>query len=399
VLTFVTNQPSLLFLQDATGGVCVVGPRDPIVRRLLRPGAVIEVEGVTAAGRSVPYVSPRGREPLGIAVVDNGPPLSPRRLTVADLSPKSHGELVEVQGVVRSVRTESVGPQQDALVLAIAAGGERRDVAWLNWGAAAGLPAQWVGATMRVRGVFNAAVPDKQPVAAMRLLVGAARDLHVVAPAAPVVALPVTPAADLGPGDGGAVRHRVQGVATLHVPGRGTYVQDDSGGLWVDAVAGPPAAAAPRGGEKVEAVGFAARRAGVPVLEDAVVRSLGPTPLPAAAAVTAEQAMGGAFHARLVRMDALVLEVSRLAEGSTLVLQAGERVFLARLAAGGDAQPDLPLAENSWVRVTGVCVNNRPPDAADADARPVSFHVMLPGPERSRSSARTVGGRWSGCWW
>jgi signal transduction histidine kinase len=161
--------------------------------------------------------------------------------------------------------------------------------------------------------------------------------------------------------------------------------------LWVDAAA-TVAAATLRPGTRVEAVGFAARRAGVSLLEDASFQPLGPAPLPAAAAVTADQALSGAFHARLVRMDALVLEVSRLAEGSTLVLQAGERVFLARLTAAGAAgenQPDLPVAENSWVRVTGVCVNNRPPDAGDAtdagggdaDVRPVSFHVMLPGPE------------------
>ena len=65
-------------------------------------------------------------------------------------------------------------------------------------------------------------------------------------------------------------------------------------------------------------------------------------------------------------------------EGPTLVLQSGEKVFLARSAAptpGGMAG----VAENSWVRVTGVCVNNRRPGWEESASlpRPVSFHLLL----------------------
>jgi signal transduction histidine kinase len=80
-------------------------------------------------------------------------------------------------------------------------------------------------------------------------------------------------------------------------------------------------------------------------------------------------------------MEALVLEVSRLTEGTTLVLQSGDRVFLARLADFPSAGAfELPRQE-SWVRLTGVCVHNRLPSAqgpapAPSD-HPLSFHLLL----------------------
>jgi signal transduction histidine kinase len=419
-LTYIANQPSILFLQDATGGVAVIGPRDPAIRKQLRPGAQIEVEGVTAAGRQVGYVAPRGREPIAITVLDGVAPMAAAPVAVTDLlaSTRHHGELVEVQGVVRTVRTEAVGPTtpQDALVVTLAAaGGGRLVAAWVPWPPTAPVPAAWVGATVRFRGVFNSAGPDKQPVATMRLLLGGKADALVLTSAPAAVATPVA-GVDAAAGDEeNARRARVAGAVTLVVPGRGMYVQDDSGGVWVDtadagggpaadavrtassatppagapsaavpaagaSTAGSPAlpAAVPKVGDAVEVVGFPARRAGAAVVEDAVWRTTGRAPPPAPVALTADAALAGGYHARLVAVDALVLEVSRLSEGPTLVLQSGERVFLARLADPGDARPLAGVAENSWVRVTGVCVNNRRPADGGLAGQPVSFHLLLP---------------------
>jgi signal transduction histidine kinase len=73
-----------------------------------------------------------------------------------------------------------------------------------------------------------------------------------------------------------------------------------------------------------------------------------------------------------------------------MVLQSGERVFLARVAGAGGAGSAAaaaldPFRPDSWVRVTGVCVQNRLPDS-DAAAggggatSPVSFHLLLGSP-------------------
>lgn len=392
-VTYVANLPNILFVQDETGGVCVLGPRDPAVRKALKAGARVEVEGVTSPGRLVPCVVARGREPIAITASDERPsPASPRVVTLADLtSPRRHGELVEARGVVRSVRTESLGAntQQDALVLTVASGGARVEAAYLAWPAATPVPTQWVGATVRLRGVFNSAVPDKQQVAGMRLLLNLRTDVQVVAAAATTAGMDATPAADVASAADEADPRRIKlrGAVTLVSAGKGMYVQDATGGVWVDAADRPAMSAAGslKVGDGLEVIGFPVRRSGAALVEDAAYTVTGPAKLPDAPQVTADEALAGGHDGRLVSVDALVLEVSRLTEGPTLVLQSGERVFLARLADAGPA--DSPAAagslagvsENSWVRATGVCVNNRLPDRpAAADARPVSFHLLLP---------------------
>jgi len=385
-ITYLANQPSILFLQDGTGGICVFGPREPTIRRALRPGVLIEVEGVVAGGQGGPYLTTRSREPLAITVLDESRAVEPAQSTVASLlALRSSGDLVEVQATCRSVRIESFGPNQDALIVSLADGGQRLELAYLNWNAATGnIPRNWVGAVLRVKGVFNSVIPDRQQIAAMRLLMSNIRDASIVRPATPADELPITPAAAVGTVPPDQARTRLQGVVTLAVAGKGMYVQDQSAGVWIDAPRSAPAP--PRTGERVNVVGFPGRRDGAVQLEDAVWTSMGVAGLPPPPAVTAEQALSGDFNARHVQMDALVLEISRLAEGSTLVLQAGERVFLARLAGPADANQAVPAAENSWVRVAGVCVNNRAPvdvvtAATDVPTRPVSFHLMLAGPQ------------------
>lgn len=383
-LTYFANQPSILFLQDATGGVCVFGPRETAIRRLFRHGVVLEIEGVVATGRHGNYLTHRAKEMLAITVMDEIEIVSPRPMTTAGLvGRQSSGELVEVLGTCRSVRMESFGPQQDALVLTIYDAGKRLEAAYLSWTGSGTPQRNWVGARVRVRGVFNSIVPDRQQVAAMRLLVGNLRDVAVVTPATPAAALSVAPAGGIDVSSPDESRVRVQGVVTLPVAGKGMYLQDDSGGVWIDV---PGAQPYPKVGEKVDVVGFASSREGSALLEDAVWESMGAASLPAAPSVTADEALSGNFNARRVQMDALVLEISRLSEGATLVLQAGERVFLARLSGSPESDPSIPATENSWVRVSGVCVNNRvprdaAPDGADVWSRPVSFHLMLPGPD------------------
>ncbi|QOV87459.1 sensor histidine kinase [Humisphaera borealis] len=383
-LTYLANQPSILFVQDPTGGVCVFGPREAGIRRSLKVGAVIEVEGIVLSGRGGPYLSAKPKEPLAITVFDETELLPPRPVAIADvLTLRGAGELVEVHGTCRSARIESFGPLQEALVVTVVEAGQRLEVAYLNWSNASILPKTWVGARVRVRGVFNSTVPDRQQVASMRLLVAAMRDVAIVNAATPAAALPLSPTTSIEAVPADETRVRVQGVVTLPVAGKGMYVQDDGGGVWVDV---PDRQTQARIGEKVDVVGFPLLRDGSPILEDAIWESMGAAQLPSVIPVTADEALSGTYNSRRIQMDALVLEISRFSEGSTMVLQAGERVFLARLAGPADASQTIPAAENSWVRVSGVCVNNRAPretspDRADVWARPVSFHLMLAGPD------------------
>jgi signal transduction histidine kinase len=303
--------------------------------------------------------------------------------------------------VVRSVRTEALAPgaQSESHVITLADAGDRLEAVVLpvSSPAAANL-AQLPGAKVRIRGVYNTSYPersvgekglgDRSHTLLNRLIVSVLRDVQIMTPAPAPEKLPVTPAGDLEPLTESANPHRVKlaGVVTLSIAGKGLFLQDGVAGVWVDM---PQLTAdLARAGDRAEVLGFPRRSSrsggnlaeggGAAAIEDAVLTVTGADKLPDPALVTADEALSGAFHARLVMLEAVVLEVSRLSEGPTLVLQAGERVFLARLPPEGvEARPS-PVSENSWVRVAGVCVNNRL--ASDTGLRPVSFHLMLSGP-------------------
>jgi signal transduction histidine kinase len=403
VLAYASTVPPLLFIRDETGGVCVVASRDR-ESRAIRLGSIVRIEGVTESGGGIPYVVSGRREPLQLQVLGTARPPVPLAATIGQLSTTAlHGEFIEVEAVVRSVRTESLGAASPiAAVITLAHGADRAEAVLFGRGVEAIDPEQLVGAVVRARGIFNG-VPAawNGPATTMRLLLRGARDVRVRRPAVAVKDLPIMAIGALAhdvPPQAEVARTRVQGVVTLAIPGKGMFVQDPSGGAWVEPApqdsrqpTTAPAEAVP--GDRVDVVGFPARRGWSNVLADAVWQVTGRAPLPEAPLLTASQALHAASDARLVRLEALVLSLSRPGGEATLVLQSGERVFLARLARGA-APP--PVREGSWVRVAGVCMHSQieaaggwapgdGPQAATVEAppgtRPTSFHLLLASPD------------------
>jgi signal transduction histidine kinase len=402
VVTHVSGMPPFMFVRDITGSVCVTMPRDREVRAQLRLGTVIQVQGVTADGGLVPYVTGVGKDPPRVEVLGTAPLPRPRSVAVAQLrTPAHHGEFVEVEGVVRSVHTETVVPTWPAAtVLALSDGQGRVEAVIFGRAGEAVVTEQFLGAVVKARGVFNAAAPDRQEWPAMRLLLRSTRDIVVRQAPTPSRDLPVAgidtlsaPPPGTQPAAPSSGRARVQGVVTLAVPRRGMFVQDATGGVWVEP---PPADAAEksgagrvRPGDRVDATGFPTRRAWSDVLADAVWEVTGRSPLPDAPLVTSEAALDPTMNGRLVRIEGLVLSASHLSDQTTIVLQSGSRVFLARLA---DLATQLPpeARTGTWVRLTGVCVQSgltegldaggaAPAAAGERSAAP-SFHLLLAGP-------------------
>lgn len=402
VVTYLAAVPSMMFVQDPTGGVCVSAPRDPKLRAQLRYGTLVQVQGVTADGGLMPYVTAPGRETVRVEVLESGRPPRPRLATIAQLGSSAlHGELIEVEGVVRSVHTDSLGPRDPAAtVITLARGEATVEAVVFGRSGESIVTDEFVGAVVGARGVFNAAASERHAAAAMRLLLRSARDLTVRRPATPPRDLPMGPisaidaSTDTQPSSAGrATRVRVQGVVTLVLPGRGIFIQDGSGaGIWLE----PPAADARAKGaidhvrptDRIEVIGFPSRRGWSSVIADAVWRVTGGAPLPDAPLVTPEQGLAAGMNARLVRISGQILSVARLSDHTTLVLQSGGRVFLARLVDPA-AKPPSEVRDGSWVCVTGVCVQNALPDGLTAgastptapDAAPHSFHLLLAGPD------------------
>ncbi len=386
VVTYVATAPAILFLQDDTGGICVIGPREKEMRLQVKVGTLVEVDGVTAAGRMTPYIAAKQKDPLRITVLGDGPLPTPQPVSLRQLgSTEFHGELVDVSGIIRSIRTENIAPNgaTEALILTLASGPDRIEAAMLNWHAGTPLPNQYIGASVHVRGVFNSTTPERQPAAGMKLLIPAMKDIRIDQPGGPAFEMPVSSIAALRDADvdhPAPVRARIKGILTLPLPGKGMYVQAEDGGVWVDGAPGSLKA-----GDKLDVVGFPALRGAAVLLEDAVWRVMGREALPNAPLLTAEQALEPAVDAKLVKLEALVLEVSRLSEGPTMVLQSGDRVFLARMV---DSAALPALRPESWVRLTGICLHNRMPDSSaggpipvtSASAHPGSCHLLLASP-------------------
>jgi hypothetical protein len=116
-------------------------------------------------------------------------------------------------------------------------------------------------------------------------------------------------------------RIRLAGVVTLPVPGKGarTVRTARAASGWKPTAASSP----PKLGDAVDVFGFPARRDGVSIVEDGVCQTTVAAAFPNAPRLTADEALSGAYHARLVSLDALVLEVSRTERSPTLVLQSG----------------------------------------------------------------------------
>lgn len=393
VVTYISPNGVAFFIQDETGGIVAVGPRERPIRNELKVGVWAEIQGFTAAGRTLPYITARKKEPLRVIQSGEGVLPAPREATIAQLQqPEFQSIRVEVSGVVRAVRTEPFGQAQLETLLITLADENRRLVVALPAWRAPNPPTHLIGAHVRARGVFNSTAIERHAQFTDRLLISGMKDIQVEEPAKPpfnVAAVTLETARYAADDQGDAVRTHVQGIVTVSLPGKGFFLEDQSGALFV---AGTPV---PTNGERVQSAGFPGMREGAPILEDSIWRPAQHTISVDPPLITAETALSGAVDGRLVQIEALLLAVSSAGDVPSLVLQSGDRVFLARL---GNPAMRLPsLGENSWLRVTGVCVNTRSSQVRDAGGvggggNPASFHLLLAGPN-SVQIARTPS------WW
>jgi signal transduction histidine kinase len=281
-----------------------------------------------------------------------------------------------VSGIVRLVQREPFGQAALETLLITLVDENRRLVVALPAWRGANPPTHLVGARVRVRGVFNSTILERQNQFANRLLISGMKDLQVEEPARPAFETPPTSiGAALSAVDdqGDPSRTHLQGTVTVSVPGKGFYLEDGSGAMFVASTPVPP------NNERVEVAGFPGIRESGPFLEDSVWQKADHQIAVKPPLITADSALNGAMDGRLVQIEALLLATSSAGDGPSLVLQGGERVFVARCANPALRLPS--LGENSWLRVTGVCVNTRSPQLGDTTAGPPSFHLLLAGPQ------------------
>jgi signal transduction histidine kinase len=150
-----------------------------------------------------------------------------------------------------------------------------------------------------------------------------------------------------GPGPGELVR--IQGVATLALPGRGFFLQVPDGGLWVQTA--QPVAAAP--GTVIEVIGWPRPGEMKPFIRAQRASVMGTTAPPAATRLKAKEALNASHDAEWVSVEAELLDMFHGPEGTTLELRDTGLVF--RSLVPDDPKNRLPaLKPGSRLRISGV---------------------------------------------
>jgi signal transduction histidine kinase len=382
--------PSLMFVQDETGGIYVSPANTPPSTKKLQPGTLVEIEGVTTFGRFSPYVCGCQGGPIQLQVLGRATPPEPLHLSLDELAdPRYHNQWIEVSGVVRDVSSQvyPASPDFEEVIVTLGSASGRARAIMFRSPASEKLPTELIGAGVRVRGVFNAIISDKGQFLGMWLANSSLDDFQVEHPSpGRPFELPVRPIAALMHFDAQhsvSQRVRIRGIVTQVVAGRGMYVQGEDAGILVTTI-DPPTVQA---GDHVDVAGFLAHGNWNPVLEDAVYETRETGSLPEPLAITTEQALGGDYDCRRVTVEGLLVQASPTAQQPMLVLRSAETVFQASFAESTDLCLLAAVAEGSWLRVEGICVNRRgkdllkeSPPGLQERPRPAAFHLLLASP-------------------
>jgi PAS domain S-box-containing protein len=360
------------FVCDPTGCIVVLVPSRPILP--IQAGTLIDLKGTSKAGNYAPIV-------IGYEVHIVGqshPPANPPRRNLAQLmTGADDGRWVEVEGVVHSVVQS--GPHV-TITLALPDGLIRcitRVEAGVDY-------ARLVDSRVLVHG--NAApvwTKNRQMVGA-RLLFPSLTQVTVEDPApADPFSLPPRPISTLlrfQPGVTFVHRVHVRGQVTLQWPGRWIYIQDSSQGLFIPTLQRTPLHL----GDVVDLAGFPAMGEYTLRLEDALFDLQSSGQAVAATPITERDAMKGDYDAKLVQIDAQLVNQDLTSEYPTLVMSSGGMLFFAVLPTGTQAGEIASWRAGSELRLTGVCsvqVDKYLSAQREGAALPMSFRVFLRSPQ------------------
>ncbi len=345
-----------LFVQDATGGVYVAAKG----RLDVRQGQLVEVTGVTGPGDFAPVVDSPHIRVLGAGTL---PP--PHRVSYEDLiSGTRDSAWIEVEGTVRLLMVD-----EQRLNLYVGVGPERVRATVVDF-PREGLE-RLINARVTLRGACGSTFTRRRQLTGIIVHVQSLNDV-VIRQAAPyeLWGLPISQPSSLlrfSSKKSVSERARLRGVVTFQ-RAHDVYIRDGEQGLLVET----QQAMALQPGDQVEALGFPALGKYNPVLQDAMLRRLGPGPAPRPVPVTAEQAVGGDHDGDLVEIDADLVSRSAKDREQWLGMKSGSHVFDVEIDPAAAA--DLPaLKEGSHVRISGICEV----EVSGVLNEPTSFRLLL----------------------
>lgn len=340
VITAFHLADKVCFLQDETAGVYLYG-----VNTILEHGQLVEVTGVSSAGRFAPIIEAKQVKVMGRAELP-----SPRQVSIDLLdNGNEDSQWVALTGIIHAQTNNA-----DHLVLDLAQGKSVLKIQVLNI-PQTGIP-DLVDSKVRVSGVAGTYYNAKGQLTGFHLLTPSLEQVEVIEPARPdPFALPAIPiGAVLSYSTHGVAGHRVhvRGKVILYRPGELLSVQDESGGVKVRTTERTPLNL----GDTVDVVGFPTRSGYAPVLQSSVFRIAAPgSPLQPRKLSTREAASGD-HENELVQIAALLTHAeSSYSSGLLFFFEADGLAFRALLPQG-QFQASMPVPEEgSQVEVTGLC--------------------------------------------
>jgi signal transduction histidine kinase/DNA-binding response OmpR family regulator len=340
-VTYLDPQWRLLFVQDHTAGIFVdMHGESPGVA----VGDRVELIGSSSPGEFAPSVRHEVLTRLGGGTWPA--PIRPelRQLTAGLMD----SQFIEVGGIVRRLSVD----QAAHLNLDVDVQGLRVTAQVPSFSGP--MPTHLIDAEVRIRAVAGAEFNSRRQLTGIQLLVPALDRIEVTAPAAAdpfsTALRPVDMLQRFDAFDDVGHRVRIRGVVTF---ARGTtvYVSDAGSGVEVQTVTrelvGP--------GDVVDAVGFPARGAVAPVLQDAVLRRVGRAALPSPAVVDSATAQQAVIDSQLVQLEGRLVERVSTPDGLLLLLEGKGLLFSALLTADTARALENKLEVGSRLRIAGVC--------------------------------------------
>jgi signal transduction histidine kinase len=379
VLTFPVPDRAWAFVQDSTAGILVAYTNSGV-----QPwaGERVKVTGHVGAGLLAPIIRRATLETLGQTSLPQ-----PRKVSAASLAAgESFGQWVELDGAVRDVARD-----MSRLFIFVSSAGIRFH-AVINSPEFSTLPADWLDARVRLRGVCWTDVDRESKPAGFTLYLPGTNTITFLRPGSSnIFSAPVlSETARTNLNRQSDSRLKFSGVVLFHSPAGEIFFQDTAGPVQARLLV-PLAKASPNGiylerppltplaaGTEIELVGAPREAAFAPVLQDAELRVTGKANSPTPLRVSAPEALSGRYDRELITLKGRVLGHGRR-EGESafeevLLLQNGNVTYEA-MWANAPTNALVPVRQNALVQLTGLCLTQ--PGGLNKAA---SFRVLLRDP-------------------
>jgi signal transduction histidine kinase len=365
VVTLAEPDWSGITVQDSTAGIYVDMADDHVAH--VKLGVVVELEGFGVSGQFAPSIVSQS-----LRVVGHGALPAPRPFWSSRVTGPDENARTRISGVVQSISkwhitglTLTVAGDAGLIPVRIVQADAKRPVEEL------------IDAEISAEGVASPIFDREHRIYGFQVVAQTLDDVKVTrsAPgdrfAGPVI--PIESILRFNPDR--PLNHRVKVAGTVVLRRNDAlFVADETGGVQLRTYAD----AEVHVGDRVEAVGFPPIQPARLALEEAVLRRVGSGRIPAAVDISADEATGGPYDARLVRLTAFLLSQRFPFGDHRLYLQAGRKQFVAILEHPQSSEFLQSLQDGSLLQVTGVCVVDW--DNTQALPRPQTFHLLIPSP-------------------